>query len=195
MNEVAGQIPNWSPRGVLPPVPSGTAAPQNRSPYSVSLIDFVLRFSDTKPRREIVSGFLEFRGALQTLGLVKSFQWIDGSFVEDIETVEGRAPVDIDIVTFFHLPGDKDQATLHQHSPRLFHPAATIEDFRVDAYFVQLNTAAPESLVARSAYWYSLWSHRRDGQWKGYLQIDLSPADEEVAKAQLNDMRNERGQP
>ena len=73
VNAGTGPIPNWNPRGVLPPVPGGTAAPQNRSPYSVSLIDFVLRFSDTKPRREIVSGFLEFRGALQTIGLVKGF--------------------------------------------------------------------------------------------------------------------------
>ena len=78
MNADTGPIPNWSPRGALPPVPSGTAAPFNRSPYPVSLTDFVLRFGNTEPRREIVSGFLEFRGALQTIGLVKGFQWIDG---------------------------------------------------------------------------------------------------------------------
>ena len=194
MNAVTGQIPNWSPRGFLPPVPSETAAPLNRSPYQASLVNFVLRFGNTKPRRKIVSGFLEFRGALQTMGLVNGFQWIDGSFVEDIETVERRAPGDIDVVTFFHLPDDSDQATLHQQSPRLFQPEATIEDFGVDAYFVQLN-AVPESLVARSAYWYSLWSHRRDGQWKGYLQIDLSSADDQAAKAQLDAMQKERGQP
>lgn len=103
-------------------------------------------------------------------------------------TVERRAPGDIDVVTFFHLPDDNDQATLRQHSPRLFQPETTIEDFGVDAYFVQLNAAVPESLVARSAYWYSLWSHRRDGQWKGYLQIDLSPAEDDAAKAQLDAM-------
>ena len=62
---------------------------------------------------------------------------------------------DIDVVTFIHLPDDKDQATLNRHSPRLFDPTATIDDFGVDAYFVQLNTAVPESLVARSAYWYA----------------------------------------
>ena len=195
MNADTGHIPNWNLRGVLPPVPEGTDAPLNRSPYPVSLTDFVLRFGNTEPRREIVSGFLEFRGALQTIGLVKGFQWIDGSFVEDIETVERRAPADIDVVTFIHLPDDTDQATLNQHSPRLFDPTATIDDFGVDAYFVQLNTAVPESLVARSAYWYSLWSHRRDGRWKGYLQIDLSPADDDAAKAQLDAMLNERGQP
>ena len=195
MNAGTGPIPNWNPRGVLPPVPAGTDAPLNRSPYPVSLTDFVLRFGNTESRREIVSGFLEFRGALQTIGLVKGFQWIDGSFVEDVEMVERRAPADIDIVTFIHLPDDKDQATLHQDSPRLFDPAATIEDFGVDAYFVQLNAAVPESLVARSAYWYSLWSHRRDGRWKGYLQINLSPAEDDAAKAQLDAMLVERGQP
>ena len=41
---------------------------------------------------------------------------------------------------------------------------------------------------------YSLWSHRRNGQWKGYLQIDLSPIDDTVAEANLSKMLNKGGQ-
>lgn len=188
-------IPNWSSRGVLPPINSADPTSSDRSPYRVSLIDFVLRFGNTESRQEIITGFLNFRSALQASGLVSGFQWIDGSFVESIEMIEERAPRDIDVVTFYYLPEGKDQETLIQAAPRLFDPPATKEDYRVDAYFVQLNTDIPEPLVAQSAYWNGFWSHRRDGQWKGYLQIDLSPADDQEAKTKLDSMVNEGGQP
>lgn len=187
-------IPRWSPQGILPPINSATPTSTDRSPYCVSLIDFVLRFGNTGPRQKIVTGFLNFRGALQATGLVNGFQWIDGSFLENIEMIERREPRDIDVVTFFHSPDGENQETLLQASPRLFDPLATKEDYRVDAYFVQLNTDMPESLVAQSTYWSSLWSHRRNGQWKGYLQIDLSPTDDQAAKTNLDIVVNEGGQ-
>ena len=58
-----------------------------------------------------------------------------------------------------------------------------------------LNGDEPEPLVRQSTYWYSLWSHRRNGQWKGFLQIDLSPADDLIAEANLGKMLNKGGQP
>ena len=188
-------IPNWNSRGVLPPVNSADPISSDQSPYRVSLIDFVLRFGNTEPRQQIVTGFLNFRSALQAIDLVNGFQWIDGSFVENIEMIEGRAPRDIDVVTFFHMPDGENQETLLQATPRLFDPPATKEDYRVDAYFVQLNTDMPEPLVGQSAYWNRLWSRRRNGQRKGYVQIDLSPADDQEAKSKLDSMVNEGGQP
>lgn len=68
-------------------------------------------------------------------------------------------------------------------------------DHHVDAFFVQLNGGVPEPLVGQSTYWYSLWSHRRNGQWKGYLQIDLSPTDDAIAETNLSKMMNKGGQP
>ena len=195
MSEGTVPIPSWNSRGVLPPINSADPTSTDRSPYRVSLIDFVLRFGNTEPRQQIVTGFLNFRSALQAIDLVNGFQWIDGSFVENIEVIEERAPRDIDVVTFFHLPHGKNQETLLQAAPRLFDPPATKEDYRVDAYFVQLNTDMPEPLVAQSAYWNRLWSHRRDGQRKRYLQIDLSPADDQEAKTKFDIMVNEGGQP
>jgi len=58
----------------------------------------------------------------------------------------------------------------------------------VDAYFVDLNGGASEFLINNSAYWYSLWSHRRDARWKGYLRIDLSQVDDHAARENLNQM-------
>ena len=188
-------IPGWSPQGTLPPSISATPTTTNPSPYCVSLVDFVLRFGNTEPRQKIVIGFLNFRAALQATGLVNGFQWIDGSFLENIEMLDSRDPHDIDVVTFFHMPDGENQQTLLQTSPRLFNSEATKEDYLVDAYFVQLNTDIPELLVAQSTYWNSLWSHRRNGQWKGYLQVDLSSTRDQVAKANLDIIVNEEGQP
>lgn len=185
-------IPPWTAQGVLPPTDSEAPASVNRSPYHVSLVDFVLHFGRTERRRAIVSGLLDFRAALHAIGLVDGFQWIDGSFLENIEAVEERDPHDVDLVTFFHSPDGADQASLLRASPRLFDPDATRERYRVDAYFVQLNTTAPETLVSQCTYWNSLWSHRRNGQWKGYLRVDLDLADDRAAVTNLDLMSNER---
>ena len=117
MSEGTVPIPSWNSRGVLPPINSADPTSTDRSPYRVSLIDFVLRFGNTEPRQQIVTGFLNFRSALQAIDLVNGFQWIDGSFVENIEVIEERAPRDIDVVTFFHLPHGKNQETLLQAAP------------------------------------------------------------------------------
>ena len=130
-------IPAWNSQGVLPPVDVEAPTSSNPSPYRVSLVDFVLHFGNTECRRTIVSGLLDFRGALHAIGLVDGFQWIDGSFLENIEAVEERDPHDIDTVTFFHAPTDESQESLLEAAPRLFDPLATKKDYRVDAYFVQ----------------------------------------------------------
>jgi len=188
-------IPDWNPQGVLPPINSTNPTSADRSPYAVSITDLILHYGTTPPRQTILSGFLAFRAALHAAGLTKGFQWIDGSFLENIELIEKRDPGDVDVVTFFHLPDGQTQQDLVNAHPRLFNPTHTKADYHVDAYFVQLNGNTPEPLVEQSTYWYSLWSHRRNGQWKGYLQIHLSPTDDAVAKANLDKMSNQGGQP
>lgn len=188
-------IPQWTSQGVLPPVNSVAPTAADRSPYPVTLTDLVLRYATSQARNRILRGFLEFRAALHSARLDKGFQWVDGSFLEDVQMIEGREPRDVDVVTFFHLPDGQTQEDLVRNSPRLFNPVDTKADYRVDAYFVQLNGNAPEPLVGQSAYWYSLWSHRRNGQWKGYLQIELSSANDQVAQANLEKMTSQGGQP
>ncbi len=134
---------------------------------------------------------LEFRADLHALDLVDGFQWIDGSFLEDIETVERREPRDIDLVTFFRLPEGRSQTSLEEASAELFDPQAVGRRYEMDAYFVQLSEAEPELLVEQCTYWNSLWSHRRNGQWKGYLEVDLAPAGDPEAMANLDLMSNE----
>ena len=179
-------IPDWDSQGVLPPINSASPTSLDRSPYRVSLVDFVLRFGNADPRRRILAGFLDFRSALHGIGVDSGFQWVDGSFLEDIERIENRSPRDLDLVTFFRLPEGRTQRTLRDAAPNIFDNAYCKENFRVDAYFQPLDDGSPESLVAQSAYWYSVWSHRRNEYWKGYLQLDLSSTDDEIARANIN---------
>ena len=51
---------------------------------------------------------------------------------------------------------------------------------------VALDTQSQEELVTVSTYWYSMWSHRRrDLLWKGFLQVDLGPGLDAVAREKL----------
>ena len=170
-------IPHWNAQGVIPPINELNPTAVERSPYRVSLADFVNRFALTPARNEIVRGFLEYRLALHHAGFVSGFQWLDGSFLEHTERLEGRDPKDIDVVTFLHTPSNW---VMNEDTLKLFDHDEVKHRFKVDAYYVEPDTLPPRELSTWSAYWYSLWSHRRNQLWKGYVQIELAPADENL---------------
>jgi hypothetical protein len=190
MNTVS--LPSWNALGLIPAIDEHQPASPERSPYTVYLTDFVLRFGQTQPRLVVLDGFLKYRAALHSAGLVSGFQWLDGSFLENVEILEARAPNDIDVVTFFDLPAGKSQMYIQQQFPDLF-PSSRIahqklkDTYCVDAYYEDLGKP-PSRLVRQSSYWYSMWSHRRNQAWKGYLQIDLAPNDDSSAIAQLDNL-------
>ena len=133
------------------------------------------------------------------MGLVRGFQGLDGSFLEHVELLENRPSNDIDVVTFFRLPGGTTQAIIAQRAPELFPAGLAARQvfelrFRVDPYLVSLDAPA-ELVVERSTYWYSMWSHRRNGAWKGYVQVDLAPADDGAAMILLASLTNPGAQP
>lgn len=108
-------LPHWSNAGVLPPVrPNHLGYSPDRSPYAVSLLTLVERFSTTPERIKILQGFLQFRAFLHELGVTSGFQWLDGSFMEQVELLESRSPNDIDVVTFFELSEGQTQRTLFE---------------------------------------------------------------------------------
>lgn len=102
---------------------------------SSTLLDVVMRFGTSGERRHVLQGWLAHRAALHHLGLVSGFQWIDGSFVEDVETLRGRAPNDVDVVSFVDAP-----AALPLQDPAL--------DQRVFAFAKERPIAAGRSEVA-----------------------------------------------
>lgn len=178
-------IPVWNALGLLPPMDAASPVSSLRSPYTVSLKDVVMRFATSAERRSVLHGFLSYRQALHKMDLQSGFQWLDGSFMEDVETLEKRPPNDMDVVTFVNLPENfspstEDLLVLQQETAK--------NQFKVDAYWVEINVLPPEQVVSRAAYWYSLWSHRRNQAWKGFLQIDLSPSEDVGALAWLGQL-------
>jgi hypothetical protein len=192
---MSGAVPDWNLQGVLSPIDPSNPTARDRSPYEVCLNNFVSRFGTSPERLNLLDSFLSFRSNLHTTGLVRGFQWLDGSFLESIESLESRAPRDIDVVTFYYLPAGYTQQSFYANYPQLFRHDHNKNQYHMDAYFIDLNGGIPENLISDSAYWYSMWSHRRNALWKGYLQIDLSPTDDHIAKDSLNIMMNRGGTP
>ena len=196
MDSFTNSIPDWEYAGVLPANEPDDPTSEIRSPYTASLFDLVTRFGSTEPRRRILRGLLAYRAELHNSGLIRGFQWIDGSFVENVEETSGRPPNDIDLVTFFHIPDGYTEETLVQNFPSLFDPISMKSlknDYAVDAYYVPLNQITPEEIINLSIYWYGLWSHTRDGKWKGYLQINLADNEDEQSGLQLDQLDKDEG--
>jgi hypothetical protein len=187
MTSSTAAIPAWNPMGVLPPVrPSEPGNSRDRSPYFTNMVTLVDRFSTSLERMTILDGLLRFRAELHRAGIVSGFQWLDGSFLEQVETLEGRPPRDMDVVTFFEKLPNQDQHALIERHGALFDPTRVKASYAMDAYFVQIGGALDTDAIQRVSYWYSMWSHRRDGLWKGFVQVDLAPAQDTDARAILN---------
>ena len=199
-NAYAGSIPDWDDSGLLPPFLNHPASSSDRSPYRASLSETIVRFgSASADRRELLSGLLDFRAALHGAGLTRGFQWIDGSFVEDVESSRGRAPRDIDVVTFFYIPEGHTEGSFANAFPDFFNPPAMKRDFGIDAYPMPINLNDLETFVRRVVYWNDMWSHiregprTREGTRKGYVQVDLDPGEDKSARAELDAMSRENG--
>jgi len=124
------------------------------------------------------------------MGMDTGFQWLNGSFSENIELIEHRPPGDVDVVTFTHR-GDDFFDALTEEQIRLLGDTEWIKErFKVD-FYVQSLQDDPEILVSMSAYWYSMWSHRRSRQWKGFLKLDLAPHQDADALALLEARQQE----
>ena len=113
-------IPAWDPQGLLPPIDVLNPTSVERSPYRVALTDVMVRFATSPERRQILRGWLGYRAALHGMGLTDGFQWLDGSFLEQVEMLERRPPQDMDVVTFLNPP--VDFAPSHQQDALGAHP-------------------------------------------------------------------------
>jgi hypothetical protein len=174
-------IPPFAHDGVLPPFLGESFAERAlASPYKATTVELVERFATSPERIAILRGFLRYRADLRAFGFMAGFQWLDGSFLEEIDKV--RAPRDLDLVTFAFPPTFTTPQELEEAAERfahLFDSSETKTRYICDAYFVELDSA-PEFLVSMTRYWFGLFSHRRvDMQWKGMLELPLMSLDED----------------
>lgn len=181
-------IPALELSGILPPYVGSATDRAAMSPYATTLVEIAQRFCLTEPRKEILRGLLQYRQGLRALGFAQGTQWLSGSFFEDIETLEQRAPQDVDVVTIVRRPPSRIDQGLFQAMIRanqgLFDHDAAKAAFKVDAYFIDLHSI-PEHIVDLSRYWFGLFSHRRNGLWKGLVRIPLDVAADDAGAAQL----------
>jgi hypothetical protein len=171
-------IPAHNQSGVLPPYLGNAPSTENlMAPYKVTLLEVAERFSSSNTRREIIRGLVSYRAELIREGITSGFQWIDGSFVEDVEKIARRQPSDVDIITFAMRPtiyqNYQNWVNFINRRKDLFLPPESKKNYKCDAYYVDMS-APPEILISMARYWFGLFSHQRDTfLWKGLLEVPL----------------------
>jgi len=169
----------------LPPHLGDPRKRADMSPYPTTASELCRRFATSPERKCILQGFLALREELISRGIT-GFQWIDGSFLEEIELTEGRPPGDIDIVTFVEVPDDPVVVADKLRAPIDLLDGAFVKSTYYADHFIVALSSAPRLVVDSTRYWFGLFSHRRDGLWKGMLTVPLIDiADHPVAKSYL----------
>lgn len=179
-------IPPFDHNLVLPPHAGNPTKFSDLSPYPTTSLNLCRHFATSKERIEILQGLISFRSQLFNFGLHAGIQWLDGSFLEDVESREGRPPRDIDVVTFYWNYDTQFQRNLVLNFPEFAKPGLAKVTYKVDHYAVDV-TYNPANTVELTRYWTQLFSHNRNGVWKGMLSLELNTQDEdENALAYLN---------
>lgn len=177
-------IPELNQSGVLPPFISelNSTDPNGMAPYLSSISEFVYQYATSVERINILKGLLDYRRKLKSIDITDGFQWIDGSFVENVEFNRGRPPADVDLVTFAFRPTEivDEWKALVKANEALFNPQKSKDVYLCDAYFVDLNIH-PFAIVNSTKYWFGLFSHQRESYlWKGMIKINLLCDDDEA---------------
>lgn len=183
---MSNPIPNFDHNLVIPPHLGNPTIPADVSPYKCTSVELCEKFATSTKRIEILKGFISFRDKLNALGLVDGFQWLDGSFLEDVETREQRSPNDLDLVTIYWGYDLAFQIKLVQNFPEFADSQLAKQNYQLDHYPFNASKA-PFVTVNYSGYWMQLFSHNRDAVWKGMLQVELNtPNDDAQALQYLN---------
>lgn len=186
-------VPVFDARGLLPPYMGTDGTTFNRSPYSTTMSELVSALGTSDPRRALLKGLLDYRQLLDGLGYTGGMQYIDGSFVEDVEQREGRTPGDIDVFSFLVRPRQYQQDQnlwmtrgFPEWSSEIVDIDANKRRFGLDTYAIAVDQQGALNLISATTYWSSLFAHKRvTHDWKGFLQIRLNPADDVAARALL----------
>jgi hypothetical protein len=176
---MSNPIPDFDHNLVIPPHLGDPTKMGQLSPYPCTTVDLCQKLGKSAERRLILSGFLDFRARICATGLTNGFQWLDGSFLEDIESSERRAPRDLDVVTVYWGYDVQFQSTLQGQLPEFFSSKRSKELYKVDHYPFDAGYKT-DITVELTRYWAQLFSHNRLGVWKGMLKVQLNTPDEDA---------------
>ena len=186
-------IPEFDHNHVLPPhIGNPSDGIHLVSPYRATSIELVDFFATSKKRIEILIGLFSFRAKLTAQGLINGFQWLDGSFVENIEKQENRSPNDLDLITFYFGYDKNFQDKLVQNFAEFADRDLGKKNYLLD-HFPFDATYSPVNNIEFTRYFVQLFSHNRNKVWKGMIRIELNTTDqdnealEKLKKLQEND--------
>lgn len=166
-------IPPFNHNNVLPPYQGvNPVEPGCLSPYRSDILEFCQYFAKSPERIAILKGYVEFRLKCLKYGVQCGYQWIDGSFVENVEISQNRAPHDIDVVTMFALQDVNQQMVIANNFPAFVNPRLSKEQYMVDHYPCLVNVK-PFGTIESVKYWNQLFGHNRAGVWKGMVELPL----------------------
>ena len=183
--------PEFNHSNILPPFVGERLFAADSSPYVMSSSELVDKMGHTSARRYLLRSFLSYRTELRKFGFQGGFQWVNGSFTENIEAEQNRPPQDIDLVTFTYPASGLSSRLINEKMkahPDLFDRDRCKATYLCDTFLVNLDKRA-DLLVQDVRYWYGMFSHRRaDHLWKGFLQVPLNSDDDNaLALLSLND--------
>lgn len=178
-------IPDYD--GIISALPPHLGEPgekvKNLSPYMCTMVELCTKYGTSPERIKLLQGLLAFRKVLLSEGIT-GFQWVAGSFVEDIELLANRPPDDIDTVTFVDSRLSKQDIHAREHWSVLGNRKYLKETYGVDHFTLPLSTE-PLLLVNAAKYWYGLFTHRHDRTWKGILCVKLTDKDDDAEAEKL----------
>jgi hypothetical protein len=181
-------IPEFDHNNVLPPHIGNPIHKEHLSPYPCTILELCHKFSTSPQRIEILKGFVSFRQKMVQQNIIYGFQWVDGSFLENIELAENRPPNDIDVVTFFGGKNPDELANLMRNFPEFGNSVLAKRNFKVDHYPVDYSYS-PDVTVEMTRYWIQLFTHNRNNVWKGILKLGINTSiDDQHALEFLNSL-------
>jgi len=179
-------IPAFDHNHVLPPHIGNPTQQAELSPYPCTILELCQRFATSNHRIAILKNFILFRQRLTAEGVVNGFQWLDGSFMSNIEHLEGRSPNDLDLVTLYTGLSLPEQAAIVANFPEFVDSARSKAIYQLDHYPFDCSYS-PDLTVEKTRYWIQLFTHDRNGVWKGMLKLPLNtPAEDNIAMDYLN---------
>lgn len=174
-------LPGFMTSGLLPPIAGADEVDKDRSPYIITMPELVNALGTTPRRQRLLRNLLAYRALMYGHGYSAGIQFLDGSFVEDVERHSGREPGDIDVFSLLSIP------QRYVQNPATWMPdgfnfwAGEIQNqplnkirFELDTYAVLIEDMPFVHLVKDVMYWYSLFSHQRlTFAWKGFVAVLL----------------------
>jgi len=185
-------IPAFNDTHLLPPYRGEEGDERehgNLSPYLCTTLELCKVFGKTKERIEMLQGLILFRERLIKENIISGFQWLYGSFSEEIEILEKRSPNDIDLITFFWNISHDDLMNLTESFPEFFNIEKSKKIFNLDHLNLDIGRSPAFSMNAISDMM-QLCTHSRYGIWKGILRLELNtPNEDKMAWKYLSSLK------